>query len=561
MSNTYQHIIPNLADWPITKFSNDKEAFINRLNEYTFNRITKQQNLEVNDVLEKTIFLELKRTSKNKWKVDPSDENAYWKKLRKEVTDASNEDNKEELLASILKRIINRYSVEIVGNFQPKTFKFARKFLTFLFKRIFNPVRHFRIKNRFGTKNQLLSKFKVSGEVEQIRNLYQKGTVVVLPTHYSNLDSILIGYVIDAIVGIPAFIYGAGLNLYNNEIVGYYMNRMGTYRVDRRKKNRVYIETLKSMNTLSLIEGVNNLFFPGGTRSRSGSIESQVKLGLLNSVVESQRYCINNKIDQKIFIIPLVTSSPFILDANNLIHDYLKGFGKEKYNGARKKYGLPRLIIHFFRKSRAISATTSLHFGEPMDVFGNRLNIDGESVDENNNIIDISQYFMGVGEVNTSVQREYIYTKKLGSKVLEAFQKSKVVIPSSILAFAAFRLVLLLNNEKDIFNIFKYPNKQINIPRVVLEAACQTVLEKLVNLQSKRQLILSDELINFEGDLVDLGIKQLGVYHIDLPLISINSGNFGTESLKNLFYYHNQLVGYNLEDWFDTNFSLVEQIK
>src|SRR5690625_7368921 len=103
----------------------------------------------------------------------------------------------------------------------------------------------------------------------------------MLPTHVSNVDSSLIDYVIETKVGIPAFAYGAGLNLYNFGPAAYFMNRLGAYRVDRRKKNPIYLETLKAMSTLSIKSGVNNLFFPGGTRSRSGHSESRLKLGRL----------------------------------------------------------------------------------------------------------------------------------------------------------------------------------------------------------------------------------------------------------------------------------------
>ena len=61
-------------------------------------------------------------------------------------------------------------------------------------------------------------------------------TVIIVPTHFSNLDSILIGYAIDGIMGLPAFHYGAGLNLYDLELVAYFINRLGAYKVDRRKK-------------------------------------------------------------------------------------------------------------------------------------------------------------------------------------------------------------------------------------------------------------------------------------------------------------------------------------
>ncbi|MBK7635043.1 MAG: 1-acyl-sn-glycerol-3-phosphate acyltransferase [Saprospiraceae bacterium] len=83
-----------------------------------------------------------------------------------------------------------------------------------------------------------------------------------MPTHYSNLDSIMIGYAIDSNVGLPSFSYGAGLNLFNVEIVGYFINRLGAFKVDRRKKNPIYLEMSEIYGSYSIIKGVNCLFFP-----------------------------------------------------------------------------------------------------------------------------------------------------------------------------------------------------------------------------------------------------------------------------------------------------------
>src|SRR5690606_24539015 len=124
-------------------------------------------------------------------------------------------------------------------------------------------------------------------------------------------------YVLDSKVGIPAFSYGAGLNLYNFGPAAYFMNRLGAYRVDRRKKNPIYLETLKALSTQSIKNQVNNLFFPGGTRSRSGASEEQLKLGLLNTIVEAQRdICLEGR-NQNIYIIPLILDYHFVLEAKS----------------------------------------------------------------------------------------------------------------------------------------------------------------------------------------------------------------------------------------------------
>lgn len=555
MIESKDHIIPKIESWPITKFSNDKEAFIEKLCEYAFNRIKHQQKLDVEDLLDKTIFLENKRTSKPRWKVDPQDEKNYWKKLRTSVRQASQYEDSEEELDFILKKIINRYAVEIVGSFHPKTFKFARKFLRSFFKRLYNDRHFFRVKDRYGSYSELLSKIKVYGHVDEMRALFDKGTVVVVPTHFSNLDSILIGYALDAIAGVPAFIYGAGLNLYNNEIIAYYMNRMGTYRVDRRKKNRVYIETLKSMTTLSLIEGVNNLFFPGGTRSRSGGVENSVKYGLLNSVVEAQRYCIQKDIDRKIFLVPLTTSYPCVLDAKSLIHDYLTGFGKEKYNSPVKKRSVFKIFMNYLKKTRNVDTYVCLNFGKPLDVFGNHVDEEGRSLDSRDKPIEVSSYFKGMQGPETKVQREYVYTKKLAEKLIQQFKNEKIILPSNILSFVAFRIMMLQKGETDLFSFLRS-----NPNHLILEAdqfikGIELIKNKLQDLANQKELILYEHMPKESSEILDLGYRHLGIYHIDRCLKKVSNNVFGTEDLSLLYYYHNQLTGYNLEEWFDNTWS------
>src|SRR5688500_5971693 len=160
--------------------------------------------------------------------------------------------------------------------------------IKFWFGRLLNGARVKKFGAFFRNKYTLRDKIHIVGKVKMLRNLARKGTVIMVPTHFSNLDSILIGWIIHSL-GLPAFIYGAGLNLFNIKILAYFMNSLGAYKVDRRKKNLPYLESLKMYSGLAIQKGAHSLFFPGGTRSRSGVIEKQLKLGLLSSTVEAQR--------------------------------------------------------------------------------------------------------------------------------------------------------------------------------------------------------------------------------------------------------------------------------
>ena len=152
-----------------------------------------------------------------------------------------------------------------------------------MFGSLFNPFFAHNKKGFWGGKEAVLDKIKIVGPVDHIRKLFTKGSVLILPTHSSNLDSILVGYAIETLTGLPAFSYGAGLNLYDYEIMAYYMSRLGAYKVDRRKKNPIYAQAIRQFSRLSIEQNLNGIFFPGGTRSRGGEVESKVKLGLLST--------------------------------------------------------------------------------------------------------------------------------------------------------------------------------------------------------------------------------------------------------------------------------------
>ena len=96
-------------------------------------------------------------------------------------------------------------------------------------------------------------------------------------------------------------------------------------------------------SNVALQKGAHSLFFPGGTRSRSGMIEKQLKLGLLSTSVEAQRnlYLENPEGEvRKIFVVPVTLNYHFVLEAPDLIEDYLQVTGKNPVD--------TRIFLHYF---------------------------------------------------------------------------------------------------------------------------------------------------------------------------------------------------------------------
>lgn len=546
------HIIPEISEWPISKLSDSRRQFIKEIDQYTLNKI-KELYPSIHglaDLIAKIIYLEKIRMKEEPWKVDPPKEKIFWKKIRLNLQsiDLKNSDEAEVLLHELLGKIINRYSEEIVGTFNKKTFLFARRFLKFFFKTLLKSSTSFLLKP---SPNSMDNHLLAMGKVDSIRNLFKKGTVVIVPTHFSNLDSILIGYAIDTLVGLPSFSYGAGLNLYNTGYTAYFMNRLGAYRVDRRKKNPIYLETLKTMSNLSIQRGTNSLFFPGGTRSRSGEMESKFKLGLLGTVVEAQRNLAQSEKRDKIFVVPLILSYHFVLEAQFLIESYLKNIGKEKYLFGKDEFNSFRKILKFtwliFSKRNEIL----LSFGQPMDVLGNPVNDNGDSISPDGKLIDVNQYFRASnGKIQPNLQSESEFTKILANKIIERYKVDNIILTSHLVAFTTFLIFKEQNKRLDLYGLLQLPVDDFSIKISTLVQNIKIALNYLRKMEAGGNLQLSPKFKEDEYTIIVDGVKRLGSYHVKKPLI-IKGDTIKSENFKLLFYYHNRLSVYHLERHID----------
>ncbi|WP_235293309.1 1-acyl-sn-glycerol-3-phosphate acyltransferase [Portibacter lacus] len=539
--SVHPHILPNLEDWPIYKLAQDRQEFIALLEEEVMNKFTEKYGDDLDKIIAKTIYLEKKRCKDNPWKIDPSNEIKYWHAIGKEFQNSKLTDNPEIKNRELLQKITHRYCEEILGDFKIKTFKFARRFLTSLFKRLFTAAadkRHL----LWGSRKKLYEKIKVQGAIDKVRSLMQKGTVVIVPTHLSNIDSILLGYAMDGVAGLPAFSYGAGLNLYDLELVAYFMDRLGAYKVDRRKKNPIYLETLKNMSKLSIERGVNSLFFPGGTRSRSGELESSLKMGLLGTIIEAQRSMYQDGKDEKIFIVPLTMSYNFVLEGKFLIENHLALTGREKYIKTKDQARSYRKFINFFWKLFSASSELYLSFAEPMDVFGHKVDTEGNSYDQLDKKLDLKDYFMINGSMITNTQRESVYTKKLADKILESFRKTNIVLASHVVAFTAFKILEKEHKELDIWDLVNLNTKALNIPIAEFESMVSSVWEELKKKKASTLDKYSEMTIQ---EIVKEGVANLGIYH-DKKTLVLENGFIQSQDFKLLYFYHNRMTHYNI---------------
>ncbi|MHA7131614.1 1-acyl-sn-glycerol-3-phosphate acyltransferase [Algoriphagus namhaensis] len=560
LKHKYDPILPKTDEWPVVKLARERKDFVKKVAMESQDRvlgITGEDPDVLKEELETTLYREKLRIKQNPWAVDPDDEEDFWREVKANLLGLNTgpkltEKKKSEEYIKILNRITTRYSEEIASNFKATHYKFTRSVVTYGFSRLLNAARVKGFRSIFSNQYTLQDKIQITGETDQLRELATKGTIVMVPTHFSNLDSILIGWII-SVLGLPPFIYGAGLNLFNISIFAYFMNALGAYKVDRRKKNLLYLETLKTYSKEAIQFGCHSLFFPGGTRSRSGKIEKKLKLGLLSTAIEAQRANYQdgkNDVSGKIFIVPVTINYHFVLEAPGLIRDHLSITGQERYYKENDEfstsYKISKFLVKFFTKGSDISVS----IGRAMDVLGNYVDNDGRSLDKKGRQIHTRDYFISDGQITEDQQREEEYTNRLGVRIVEEFHKINRVFSSHLVAFVAFEIIQQRNRKLDLFDLIRLPEEEIFIDYVEFKQACQLLLDEILALKAQGLIDTAPHLSKAMDELIDDGLNNVGMYHAKRPLIKDKSGNLVTEDMSLLYFYHNRLTGYGLEKLF-----------
>ena len=549
----YDPILPDTDSWPIVKLSREREQFLKELVELSIQNIKESLGnnpANLKDELARTLYTEKIRLNQTPWKADRPDEKDFWSKVKKDMVriNAGHENPHAFGHEDLIERIVKRYAEEIAGVFDVKAYDFAKGFTTFMFARLLNASQGKGFSRFWDSRHNLHDKIHLVGEIDHIRELAKQGTLIVVPTHFSNLDSMLIGWAIQSI-GLPPVLYGAGLNLFGIKIMAWFMNRLGAYKVDRRKKNLLYLETLKMYSELSLRKGCNGLFFPGGTRSRSGMLEKRVKLGLLGTALQAQRMNFIEDGDdaKKIFVVPVTINYNFVLEAQSLIDQHLKISGQEQYYVENDDFSTSSKMMRFIYKFFTASSEIAVRFGTPMDLFGNRLDELGNSYDPHGNQVDIKKYFYSNGEISKDLQRDAEYTRMLGEQIVKSYHREAVVFSSQRVAFAAFRIFKKRYNRMYLYGLMRLPSEELVIKPKQLMDTVDKLVTRLREMHANGEVHLEAEVIDGSlSTIVKKGIANLGIYHAKLPLMYNDQGDFESQDITILYFYHNRLEGYEL---------------
>ena len=177
---------------------------------------------------------------------------------------------------------------------------------------------------------------------------------------------------------------------------------------------------------------------------------------------------------------------------------------------------------------------------------GNFVDAEGTSFDARHNKLNISDYFNTEGVVKEDLQREAEYTKLLADRIVDRFHRENIVLSSHVVAFTAFNMLKANNETFDLYALLRLPTDDFVFPIDNFTAAIEAVQEALFELAEKDRLKLSDVIHLPAKELLEDGIKNLGIYHVRKPLMFNKNGNIESDDFSTLFYYHNRLENFGL---------------
>lgn len=460
---------------------------------------------------------------------------SFVKSVRHDLARAD-EDSRQRLLH----RLLTHYGHEIAGHFDPRVYRFATSVLPAALAALLHGGRP--SPRLFQVDDRVL----LEGDVAGLQRAARQGTVMLVPTHFSHLDSLLLGHAIFRL-GLPPFAYGAGLNLFSSSVTGYFMRNLGAFTVDREKSDPLYRETMKEYATVLLERGQHMLFFPGGTRSRSGGVESHLKLGLLGTAVRAfENLCAQDPHSPPMFIVPCSLSYPLVLEAQSLIAQYLDAEGGAHFVDVKDEFERPASWLGFLGGLAELDLQVHVRFGSPLDPFGNAVDDTGRSIDPGGRPLDPARYLLVDGKVSRDEARDAEFTSILGARVLNAFGRATVALPSSVLAFAVFACLRRRYPELDVFRFLRMLAAPTHVPVSELEPQIDAVLAALAELHARGEIALDSGLTRGgRAWVLEKGAATLSAYHRP-PVLVRRGKNMEVVDASLLLYYKTRLDGFGL---------------
>ncbi|MFO0659684.1 MAG: 1-acyl-sn-glycerol-3-phosphate acyltransferase [Polyangiaceae bacterium] len=521
------------SDAPIFHFNDHRDELVREV----VRRVTSRVK-DPHAILSDAIYHEVKRLTAS----GGGPELSSWKSLARRLSTLSEQDRIYEV-----RKLAEEHAWDVAGNFDRRVYAVATRLLPPVLGALIAPKATMSSLQRLLDARELTDRISVEGDTDRIRRLAQIGTVVYVPTHLSNMDSIVFGYALER-AGLPPATYGAGKNLFTNPVLSFFMHNLGAYRVDRRLRHLLYKDVLKTYSCAVIERGYHSLFFPGGTRSRSGGVERRLKLGLAGTGVEAfARTALKGpEHTRRVFFVPATIAYLVTLEAETLITDFLSEAGKSRFIIEDDESSRWAKVASFSEKLLRHDAGVAIRFGEPLDPFGNAVTDDGMSVDARGHIVDPITYIQDRhGQVTVDPSRDAQYTRELGDEICKRYLKHTVILATNVVA-AVMLSRLRKSTDGDLFTLLRVRG-YVGAPRHEIAAEAMAMRDKLLELERQGEVRVGTQLrMAQNGDeIVSEAVRAWGGAH-STEVVREEGSDLAIGSSPLVFYYQNRLAAHGL---------------
>jgi glycerol-3-phosphate O-acyltransferase len=168
-------------------------------------------------------------------------------------------------------------------------------------------------------------------------------------------------------------------------------------------------------------------------------------------------------------------------------------------------------------------------------------------LDNTGRIIDTKDYFVSNGDINVDRQREDEYTRMLSQRIVTEYHKINRVFSSHLVAFIAFEMWQKKFPNLDLFSLLRLPEEDLELNYEEFKETFKRLRKKIYQMKDEGKINYASHLKGKSDNSITRGLDNVGVFHLNRPLMKNKNGNIITKDLTLLYYYHNRLVGYDLE--------------
>jgi len=302
---------------------------------------------------------------------------------------------------------------------------------------------------------------------------------------------------------------------------------------------------LKEFVTVLLENGQHNLLFPGGTRSRSGAIETRLKKGLLGTAPSAFRHALESGAERApVFVVPCTLSYPLVLEAPTLIADFLRAEGGPRYLDAGGEFDSPRRWVEFLRGIKRLELGVHVWVSRPLDWLGNEVDVEGVSHDRRGRPLAIDAYLRVGGRLVEDRARDAEYTRQLCGHIVDAYRRDHVTLPSQLVAFVLFERFRAHRAGLELL-------RSLRSERVAV--AEETILLDIDRARGELGALVARGVVRAAPGLTHLPAPQILRHALDTfrayhgsHLVERSGDQLIIADPELLFYYRNRLEGYGL---------------